>query len=74
VSEAAIETPQYQLLNRAHSVFQPHSEVGRYETLQSLKKYVEEKQTPDFDERIKESGVRGQLIQRDLIVFIGLLT
>jgi hypothetical protein len=48
--------------------------VGRYETLQSLKKYVEEKQTPDFDERIKESGVRGQLIQRDLIVFIGLLT
>jgi hypothetical protein len=32
VSEAAIETPQYQLLNRVHSVFQPHGEVGQYET------------------------------------------
>jgi hypothetical protein len=32
VSEAAIETPEYQPLNRVHSVFQPHSEVGQYET------------------------------------------
>jgi hypothetical protein len=31
-SEAAIETPQYQLQNKVHSVFQPHSEVGQYET------------------------------------------
>jgi hypothetical protein len=31
-SEAVIETPQYQLLSRVHSVFQAHSEVGQYET------------------------------------------